>query len=512
MESLNSKLMQGNAIYFRRCLDNCRRSVDRRAWDQALGWAACAGKVAWKAHPGFYVSCELESLLVDVGRQLHERPAAPVVSLPAGRRRWLHLITSAHNAGGHTRFVERWIRRHSDVNDDVHSVLLLEQRRESPPVWLQDTVESTGGRVLLLETSSSLADRALQLRSTVRSSADVVVQHVHPNDPLPSVAFAADDLPPVLLLNHADHVFWTGLSSTDRVVDIRLKGQALTCRRRTSTGLQFLPIPLIPRPLGDKEESRQKLGLPNDKVIILSIGGAYKFSPYGGLSFTETLTKLCQSNDNILVLVIGPPVDSAEWKHASAMTGNKLRALGPIRQIEDYYHACDIYLDSFPIGSLTASLDAALYGVPVIMSPCTITPLLGIDHAYDGMDPPQDSLDGYLEFIGNLASDPKLRQEKGARQHASVSKMHAGSGWNQCLEALIKDVPSFHSTNLPSQHDIGIIDKYDALWADLQAAHGTSIYSVFRGALRQSKHNLPPTGLVVNKAISYMHQYSRFFR
>lgn len=511
MEPLDPRPMQQNALFFQHCLDNGRRSADRGAWNAALGWAACAGKVAWKAHPGYYVSCEMEALLVKIGRHLHERVCAPVMLSEDGRRRWLHVLTSAHGVGGHTRFVERWIRRQIDVNDDAHSVLLLDQGKNPVPVWLQEAVVSTGGRITLLESSSSPVDCALKLRAAARYTADVVVQHVHPNDPIPAAAFAVNDLPPVLLLNHADHVYWTGFSSTDRIIDIRLKGQALTRRRRTSTGLQFLPIPLVSRPLGNKKSSREKLGLPSDQVVVLSIGGGYKYKPYGGLSFIEAAVKLCQANNNILVLVVGPPADSEEWKRASDRTGGKLRTLGTINQIEDYYHACDIYLDSFPIGSLTASLDAALYGKPVVMSPCTITPLLGIDHAYDGMEPPQNSLEAYLEYIGCLVNDSQSRDEMGARQRASISGVHVGGGWNQYLVDLIKDIPSCHRTRLPSQADLGVSDHYDLVWADLQATFGPSVYSAFRGALRQSKRELPPISSIGNRLFSYLQQYKRLF-
>ena len=61
--------------------------------------------------------------------------------------------------------------------------------------------------------------KARNLRAIARFNADMVILHHGGHDLVPLLAFATTNLPPVAVLNHADHVFWLGSSITDMVVN-----------------------------------------------------------------------------------------------------------------------------------------------------------------------------------------------------------------------------------------------------------------------------------------------------
>ena len=72
--------------------------------------------------------------------------------------------------------------------------------------------------------------RALQ---SVIDASDLVVLHVHNNDVVPFLALAGMGRrrPPVVFVDHADHLFWLGARFADLIVNTRLSGHRLAARR-----------------------------------------------------------------------------------------------------------------------------------------------------------------------------------------------------------------------------------------------------------------------------------------
>ncbi len=77
----------------------------------------------------------------------------------------------------------------------------------------------------------------------------MVVLHVHPFDVTrPIMAFSAwPDRPPTILMNHADHAFWLGVSCSDVVATIRPAAAALATERRGVDPDRVVELP-IPAP------------------------------------------------------------------------------------------------------------------------------------------------------------------------------------------------------------------------------------------------------------------------
>ena len=83
---------------------------------------------------------------------------------------------------------------------------------------------------------------------------------------------------PVIFYNHADHGFWLGASIADIVADLRVKGQRLTQEFRGVKDSFLLGIPTdmpATKSQFDKTLAREKLSLPKDKKIVLTIDSAY---------------------------------------------------------------------------------------------------------------------------------------------------------------------------------------------------------------------------------------------
>ena len=276
-----------NRVSFDGLIADAERAINESRFRSAAVTLQSAARFAWYNHPGLFRSLELEALAAQIGEQV-------TVSEPADldlTGHIVHVLSQAYSAGGHTRLVWRWIE-----NDDqrVNSVVITGQQGIPIPHQLQDAVAESGGQIITLgERSSNLLVRAAELRRIADSGVDTIVLHVHPYDVVPSIGLN-NVAAKVVFLNHADHVFWVGGSVADVVADIRPAGQRLSIEERSvpTSRSSIVPIPLSTPPQSDKRGARERLGLPQNAVVLLSIASGYKYGEIGRASCRERVSRL----------------------------------------------------------------------------------------------------------------------------------------------------------------------------------------------------------------------------
>jgi hypothetical protein len=137
------------------------------------------------------------------------------------------------------------------------------------------------------------------------------------------------------------------------------------------------------------------------------------------------------------VLVVGPD-DDGLWAQARARTGGRLRALGRLDDPSGVLAAADAFLDGYPCSSLTAALEAAALGIPVV----SYAPPRPQAATYDIDEPALADVhvvartrDAYVAALRDLAGDPAARGRLGARTAAAAAAMHDRGRWRAALEA-----------------------------------------------------------------------------
>lgn len=349
-------------------------------------------------------------------------------------RRVLHVLTKAIGIGGHTRYALRWLQQDEGR---VHSLVLTGQTGELPGS-LSDAVAASGGHVHRL--GGSLLSRATAFRE-VASEADVVVLYSHPFDVVPVIALSGQaPRPPTLFVNHSDHCFWVGRGAADLVVCIRQHGLTLCTNRRgiPQDRCALLPVPLDPP---DRHRSREaakaELGLDASTVMLLSVAAAYKFEPIDEIDFLDLVTPVIEAHADAVLLVVGP--GSRRWKSAERRTGGRIRAVGRQQGIARYYEACDVYLDSHPVSSVTSLLEAASLGSPAM----TLCPYDGAeavlcseDPGLDGADTRAATVSEYVSVLAGLVEDPTLRARVGEVGATRIARAHDLVRWRAQVESL----------------------------------------------------------------------------
>src|SRR5262249_39711387 len=147
--------------------------------------------------------------------------------------------------------------------------------------------------------------------------------------------------PPVLLVNHAAHIYWTGSSAPDLVVNCR--GSQLeehwTKLHRGVTNCATIPIPLVENensPLAGEErrpQAREAIGIPEESILIMTWGVSHKYKQRGETDFRKACREILEAVPQAFVAAAGV-VEDERWRTASTLSGFRLRALGSLPQRE----------------------------------------------------------------------------------------------------------------------------------------------------------------------------------
>jgi glycosyltransferase involved in cell wall biosynthesis len=405
--------------------------------DAAAALAQAAAQHAWMNHAGRFASPELEELLGRLAERCAPGLAADERAPLADPRDVLHVATQCYPTGGSTREIVRWFEQDPERRQRL---AITRQETGAVPPFVADAAAPSGGAVLLDRGRGGLMARAAALRA-LAATTDAIVLHVHPYDVVPVIALAGIRRPPVVLVNHADHVFWLGTSIADTVLHMRESGRELAEARR---GLEPARSAVMARPLKTAErthardEAKRALGLDPESVVLVTAADATKYRPIGRDAFLPLVEGVLARHPRALLVAAGP-ADEGDWAAARERTGGRVRALGRLPEVSLLHEAADVYLDSFPFSSLTSLLEAGCVGVPAITyrghpEGCGV---LGAD--VPGVDPyisaPADPA-AFAAALDRAIADAAWRADTGARTAAAIRASHTGAGWRADVDAI----------------------------------------------------------------------------
>lgn len=338
-----------------------QKAVKARTLEERMELAQMAVDFA-EYHPtGYYASPELEGIFLETAATL------PDVECKPEHGTVLHVLTKAYPRGGHTRVAQRWM----DLSEaeEKHFVVLLHQEDVAVPDWLEATAKKHKGQLIRFDESDMLK-RAKLLRE-LASTFERIVLHIHPDDPAALIAFGVESFTtPIIFFNHADHLFWLGVSIADMVADLRFDHFSYT--RRDVARSYTLGIPCAPFELNttfDKAAIRRELGISEDAYVLVTTGSEFKYMPIGGNSLCNQLVEITHKEPKAICYAIGPSMTNREWQWAHEASGGKIYPLGVVSDKElykKYLQAADLYVGSYPYGGYTAMMDAVQCGLPFV--------------------------------------------------------------------------------------------------------------------------------------------------
>lgn len=437
-----------------------QQSYARNNLRAAAIYASMAAQVAALRHAGFFVSPSLERLLINIGRRVTDNSNYRRKSLPINRLdNVLHICTEVVEVGGHTKMLCRWIEA-----DDTrtHSLALTRHRRPiSKPV--NAAVHKAGGKIFHLDRNiGGPLQWAKRLRQLARNY-DVIILHVYGDDIIPMIAFAEPEkFPPLILLNHADHMFWLGANITDLTINLRDAAQDISIFRRGIESRRNIVVPTIVSPsvrVLDRGKAKTALGIDPDSIVLFSAARSVKYRTLAGVTYADTHIEILNSHKNAVLLVLGAD-DPEDWRRAKLAVGGRIKSLPAVPDPRPYFEAADIYVDSFPFVSSTSMMEAGGYGLPLV------TRFYGSDEARivainhpgllaSALCAKNDS--EYLEILSQLIVDAEFRDRTGQMALDNITRFHLPPNWFSFLDAalnLAKELPPLDNSKFLQSNDM----------------------------------------------------------
>jgi glycosyltransferase involved in cell wall biosynthesis len=431
-------------------------------------------------HAGTFADGRVENPAYEIGRSLDARRAAGRMARQGDRRRILHVGSDLPDIGGHTRIATNWIR-----NDrrSVHGIAMIGTSLSSA---MSAAAIASGGSVSFL--SGSRREKARQLRSLART-VDLVVLHVSNRDVVPVLAFADDDLPPVAVLNHSDHLFWLGSSIADSVVNLRSIGAALSRDRRLTRHNALMAIPLSdPLERMSRSAARRLLGIPESQLMLLSVGRSIKYKPDATHDFFRAARAVLDRHRDAHLHIVGPTADEGRV-YSPFGAHERVHFAGPQPDATAFQVAADLYIESFPFGSQTACLEACMCGLPPVLAHTPAAQLLATneDCISELVTNPGSEAE-HVEIVSTLVGSAAARRELGAEVRRRILAHHTEGGWVEGLEAVYSQILGLSHRHAPIAAEPCRREPYDvalAAWLDAQASAPLAAAAKPQQALRQ---------------------------
>ncbi len=432
---------------------------------------------------GYYSSGKLEDFYVSLAKNIKTDTLAESFK----KNTFLHVMSEAYTAGGHTRVVEKWVENFS--TEYSHSLVLINQpSKNALPCRLVEGVQNSSGEIIFINSDDNLFQKADYLRR-LAVNFEYIVLHVHMNDPVPIVAFGTEEFKrPVILFNHANHMFWLGVSIADIVAELSSNYITLFKEKRHLRKVMPLGIPLDLKKnvLKEKFEAREVLSIPHDKKVILTVGSTFKYKKMMDFHYTDLIKILVQKNPDIIFYAIGPSKNDKYWSEANKKYPNQIIPIGMVdynREYYDYISASDLVLDSFPMAGGTVMIDAVSSNRPVVSLK---TPVLHFDYIANSIAY-SESVDEWVEKILNILDDDDYAYSVINSVKKNINDEIAIDIWNSKLKNILNDLPENHSVTKfsNSSSDCTITDNCAAIELMYTKDYYKDRYKKFKNKIRR---------------------------
>lgn len=410
---------------------------------------------------GYYSSNVIENVFLEIARKYsidsdENKPFA---------NSFLHVMSETLETGGHTRVVERWIS--NSPPNQKHSLVTTWNNAQQIPQKLCTNIIEKEGMIYKLQDEMGDIEKGLELRK-IAMQYEYIILHVHMNDIIPLIAFGTEEFTrPIIFFNHADHLFWVGISIADIVADLKNNGSKLTTSRRMAQRSFILGVPIDYKleKNNNRNEAKKSLGIPMNQKVILTVGSSLKYNPILDLSYINIALKILKIDNKIVCYAIGPSSKETYWKKAEKISNGRIRTLGSVShdKLNDYYKASDIVVDSIPLGGGTACIDAISCGSPVLT---LNNPFGQFDYLVES-DAYCETENELLIKIKEMMSDEKVIENNIRSIKEKLLEGHSRSIWEKNVKKLIDEMPISH-TVYAFENDVkdSMIEEND-LWITL---------------------------------------------
>lgn len=433
-------LLEENRALYQALIDQMQAEEDLIQKEQIARQAIA---FATKNVTGYYSSSAIEKVYLQLAQSL----SVEELSDSCSSNSTLHVVTQCYDTGGHSRVIERWLTE--ALGEEKSSVFYSE-----PPLAgvqinqrIEALVKKSGGQVYSSSESADMFQNAQLLRD-ISSGYQRVIVHVHMHDTLPLLAYGvADFKTTVFHYNHADHLFWVGISVADVILETRTWGKLLTSRFRGRDDSVVLGIPQSRMDSNvnvDKKHARTKLGLPPNAKIIVSAASSHKYQVSSKINYIEMIAEILDRVPHSIFYCIGPCEGVSIWKSTMRRYAKQIVLMDEVshEKLCLFFRASDLCLDSYPLAGGTTMLDVLTIGCPFLSLKSPAGQLDSLIHSPAYCDTKEQLVDKALSLL--LSDDDPFVEKFVNETRKAIVSYDGLSVWNVRRLDIQEESISYH--------------------------------------------------------------------
>lgn len=397
-------------------IDEAARARAQGDLEQAIEVLERAASWALKNFTGVFLDRRLETLMQQMADQLNGdwSPAC------AGDRVGI-MMSGIYGFGGHSRIAWRWMQ----LDQQSNFVLLLTRQAGSDMPEELAALEGCGRLQCLSIPPGARLARILRMRDELAGMRTLVI-NLHPDDIEGAIVVAClRAWVPAVFIDHAYFSFSVGMASARTLCVTNAAAASIAVEQRLVSPEHLLWYVNSPEPVTDSLSDslclRRELGIPDDALMLLTAGSAYKYRPLDDLDFLDLVGPEVAARPNVFLVMLGSysGMDflSPVWRER---LGERLKLCKPVgeREFRRFIAATDIYLDAVPFHSGGGAMQAMLAGKPTLQyaAPAVYLAKLAPQRfALDDFSLFHFSPVSYRVRLGQLLDSPAERQILGQR-------------------------------------------------------------------------------------------------
>jgi hypothetical protein len=235
-----------------------------------------------------------------------------------------------------------------------------------------------------------------------------------------ALALSGGEVPVTLFHHNTDHLFAAGIHLFE--CHLALRRLALVpCRTHGESAFcHYLPLPgplrADDRPPRDGP-SREALGLPKEAIISITVTTLSKVSE--SAIYFECMDRVLRAHPSQYHVIVGAGDDGqvrfVEQQVAAMQARDRVRMLGRRTDVQSLLGLADVFVDSYPIGGMTACMEAMQSGLPVLTLSEDRNPLFSGEEALELPECIAPTREEFVRRLGVLVESAEQRQWLGGR-------------------------------------------------------------------------------------------------
>lgn len=234
------------------------------------------------------------------------------------------------------------------------------------------------------------------------------------------LALSGGEVPMTVFHHNTDHLFAAGIHLFECHLALRRLALAPCRNHGESAFCHYLPLPGslkaddCPPPTGP---SREALGLPEDAVVSMTVTTLSKVSD--SAVYFECMDRVLRAHPSQYHVIIGGGDDGkvrfVERQVAAMQARDRVRMLGRRTDVQALLRLADVFVDSYPIGGMTACMEAMQAGLPVLTLSEDRNPLFSGEEALELPECIAPTREEFVRRLGVLVESEEQRRRLGGR-------------------------------------------------------------------------------------------------